>query len=140
MLVIIHPEKKEEKQMRVNRKKAVLFALLSLFVSTEAGSKTVMEQPSAPAAAKKVTVSEASFKCLHEMKQVGTMYVDNLLGNLDSTLAIAKAANGGTFPPGSVVQLLPGEAMVKLEKGANPATNDWKFFVLDLSAEGSARL
>ena len=124
--------------MRVNSKKAVLFTLLSLLVSTAAGSETAMEWPAASAAAKKVEVSEASFKCLQNMQKTGKMYVDNLLGDLDRTLAVAQSANGGTFPPGSVVQLLPGEAMVKLEKGANPATNDWKFFVLDLSAEGSA--
>lgn len=125
--------------MRVNSKKAVLFTLLSLLVSTAASNaeagKIAIGQP---AAAKKVEVSEASFKCLHNMQKTGKMYVDNLLGDLDRTLAVAQSANGGTFPPGSVVQLLPGEAMVKLEQGANPATNDWKFFVLDISAEGSA--
>jgi hypothetical protein len=136
--------KKEEEVMRVSTKKAVLFSILSLLLNTaisnvsQAGEKTLPEHEAiATAAAKKVEVTEASFKCLHEMTKVGDLYVDNLLGDLDGTLAIAKSPDGGIYPPGSVVQLLPGEAMVKLEKGAHPSTNDWEFFDLEVSPEGS---
>ena len=132
--------------MRVSTKKMVLFSALSLLLSTSFQACGKDKKPDLPkntdepvpvAATKKVEVTEASFKCLHEMTKVGDMYVDNLLGDLDATLAVANSEDGGTYPPGSVVQLFPGEAMVKLEKGAHPSTNDWKFFVLDVSPEGS---
>jgi hypothetical protein len=48
-------------------------------------------------------------------------------------LAVANSANGGVYPPGSVVQLLPTEVMVKREAGFNAATKDWEFFELDVT-------
>ncbi len=109
-------------------KKAVLFSVMSLCFTVAAHS----EEP-----AKTVKVTDSSFKCLHEMKKVRNMHFDNLLGNLEGTLAVAKASAGGVYPPGTVVQTLPGEVMVKLDKGANPATNDWEFFVLEITPAGS---
>ena len=50
---------------------------------------------------------------------------------------MARAPDGGTFPPGSVVQLIPTEVMVKHPAGTNPATRDWEFFELDVSAQGT---
>ena len=35
------------------------------------------------------------------------------------------------------MQLVPAEAMVKREAGFNPATNDWEFFELNVSSEGT---
>ena len=63
-------------------------------------------------------------------------YVDNLLGNLDA-LAVANSATGGTYPPGTLIQLIPTEAMVKRDKGFNPVTHDWEFFELDVSKDGT---
>jgi hypothetical protein len=45
------------------------------------------------------------------MTHVRQFYVDNLLGNLDATLAVANSATGGTYPAGTVIQLVPTEAM-----------------------------
>ncbi len=87
---------------------------------------------------KQIEVSDASFNCLTAMTQVGEYFVDNLLGNLDATVAVAQSANGGKFPPGSVVSLIPSEVMVKHQEGWNPATNDWEFFELKVSPEGSS--
>lgn len=85
----------------------------------------------------KVVVDAKSFRCITEMHQVRQMYVDNLLGNVDATLAVANSPTGGTYPPGSVIQLVPVEAMVKLDKGASPETNDWEFFNLGVSKDGT---
>jgi mono/diheme cytochrome c family protein len=71
------------------------------------------------------------------MTHVRQFYVDNLLGNLDGTLGVANSEMGGTYPPGSVIQLVPGEAMVKRDKGFNPVTHDWEFFELDVSKDGT---
>lgn len=91
----------------------------------------------AAAAVKSVTVSETSFRCMTQMTKVRGFYVDNLLGNKRKTLAAANAKKGGVYPPGSVVQLVPGEVMVKQQPGTSPATKDWEFFELDVSPEGS---
>ena len=71
------------------------------------------------------------------MTHVRQFYVDNLLGNLDATLAVANSATGGTYPAGTVVQLVPTEAMVKRDKDFNPVTHDWEFFELDVSKDGT---
>lgn len=85
-----------------------------------------------------LSVDESSFQCLSDMTAVRHFFVDNLLGDVDATLAVANSPDGGSYPVGSVVQLVPGEAMVKRAEGFNPATNDWEFFELDVSADGTA--
>jgi len=79
-----------------------------------------------------VKVTEDSFGCIRDMTPVRGFYVDNLLGNLADTLAAANKPLGGPWPPGSVVQRIPGEAMVKHGKGFSPLTDDWEFFMLDV--------
>lgn len=83
-------------------------------------------------------VGADNFRCIREMTPVRHFYVDNLLGNLDGTLAAANAPKGAIYPPGSVVQLVPSEVMVKREAGFSPATGDWEFFELDVSEQGSS--
>ena len=85
-------------------------------------------------------IDAKSFRCITEMTHVRQFYVDNLLGNLDATVAVANSATGGTYPEGSVIQLVPTEAMVKRDKGFNPVTHDWEFFDLDVSKDGTAAL
>ncbi|MGQ0711861.1 MAG: hypothetical protein ACT4NV_19170 [Rhodoferax sp.] len=88
-------------------------------------------------AATALEISDASFRCMRQMTAVRHFYVDNLSGNLQGTLAAANAAQGAKYPPGSVVQLVPTEAMVKREPGFNPATGDWEFFELQVDAQGT---
>jgi len=82
-------------------------------------------------------IDAQSFKCITKMAPVRHFYVDNLRGQIDATLAAANSPAGAVYPPGSVVQLIPGEAMVKRGKGFNPATRDWEFFELDVSKDGT---
>lgn len=82
-------------------------------------------------------VDDSTFSCIRDMTKVKHFYVDNLLGDLDATIEVAKSTTGGVYPPGSLVQLVPGEAMIKREKGFNPATKDWEFFELNVSKEGT---
>ena len=84
----------------------------------------------------KVAVDDSSFKCITEMTSVRHFYVDNLLGNLSETVAVAEAGKGD-YPEGSVLQLIPNEVMIKQQKGFNPVTRDWEFFYIDVSPEGS---
>jgi hypothetical protein len=109
----------------VSRLPAVLLLALTLPASADGSS--------AEAAAE-------TFRCIRDMTPVQHFYVDNLQGPgaLVQTVAVASSAEGGVYPPGSVVQLVPTEVMVKREPGFNPATRDWEFFELDVSAEGSS--
>ncbi|RWX51721.1 hypothetical protein VU01_10913 [Candidatus Electrothrix marina] len=151
--------------MRIT-KTAVLFSSLSLLLSLSACKQPSNEQPEAQgpvvsvatpdvkkseaaapqeevliddsdAAEKTVEITDKDFGCIRDMQPVRGMYVGNLLGNIDATIAVANSEEGGVYPPGTVVQIVPSEAMVKREAGFNVATNDWEFFVLDVSAEGS---
>ena len=72
------------------------------------------------------------------MTKVRHFFVDNLLGDVDATIEAAESTTGAVYPAGSVVQLVPGEVMVKHPAGFNAATRDWEFFELDVTAEGSS--
>lgn len=105
-----------------------MFVAIGLFISS---ISTAQDTTGA------VEVVDTSFNCIREMTSVRGFYVDNLLGDIEATVAVAKSATGGSYPPGSVVQLVPGEVMVKHGKGFSPATSDWEFFELEVSAAGS---
>jgi hypothetical protein len=91
----------------------------------------------ADAATAMVKVDDNSFKCMRQMAQVRHFYVDNLLGDVMSTVTAANAPKGAIYPVGSVVQLVPTEAMVKREAGFSPATGDWEFFELAVNDSGT---
>ena len=82
-------------------------------------------------------IDAKSFRCIRTMTPVRHFYVDNLRGDLDATVAAAKSPGGAVYPPGSVIQLVPGEVMVKRDKGFNTVTHDWEFFELDVSKDGT---
>lgn len=82
-------------------------------------------------------IDAEDFRCMLDMTPVRGFYVDNLIEDkLEDTLRVAKAEQG-EYPPGSVVQLVPTEVMVKHPKGFNAATKDWEFFELTVSKDGS---
>jgi hypothetical protein len=103
-------------------------ALLLLIAAYAAAADSPVDQ--------KVRVDDHSFKCITDMTKVRHFYLDNLLGNAAGTVAVAKT-DKGDYPPGSVLQLMPNEAMVKHEKGFNPTTHDWEFFYVDTDKNGS---
>jgi hypothetical protein len=119
-------------------------ATAMVLVSGLAGVVAAADPPATPAASEApavtvtpVKVDDNTFRCMREMTPVRHFYVDNLIGNMAGTLAAANAPNGAVYPAGSVVQLVPTEAMVKRETGFSPATGDWEFFELDVSATGT---
>lgn len=114
----------------------VVVSLLAGFTLTVVGA--FADDDPAGGEATEVQVTADTFECLADMTPVRHFYVDNLLGDLEGTLAIANSENGGKYPPGSVVQLVPTEVMVKHGEGWNLATRDWEFFELDVSGEGSS--
>jgi hypothetical protein len=90
-----------------------------------------------PPASSDSEIDASSFRCIRKMTPVRHFYVDNLRGDLDATLAAANSTTGAVYPPGSVIQLIPTEVMVKRSKGFSPATHDWEFFALTVSKEGT---
>ncbi len=115
-------------------------ASIGLSMAMAAGAATheppTAATPSAPATAV-VNISDNSFQCMRMMLPVRHFFVDNLLGNKAGTLAAANSPKGAVYPPGSVVQLVPTEVMVKRETGFNPATGDWEFFELEVDDKGT---
>jgi hypothetical protein len=111
--------------------------LLSVGAASAAEGANGTPPPATPAVTNTIKVEAESFRCMRQMTPVRHFYVDNLVGNLAATLAAANAPKGAPYPPGSVVQLVPTEAMVKREPGFSPATNDWEFFELQVDASGT---
>jgi hypothetical protein len=107
----------------------VLYAMMFFLTGSYAGAGDSDSEP-------KVKVDNTSFKCITDMTPVRHFYVDNLLGNLQGTVAVAEAGKGD-YPEGSVLQLMPNEVMIKQQKGFNPATRDWEFFWIDVDKDGS---
>lgn len=104
---------------------------ITLLVSLLALGQPVLAKP-AP-----LEIDNETFDCMLDMTPVRGFYVDNVIpGELDKTVAAAQAEKT-TYPAGSVVQLVPGEVMIKRHKGYNAATKDWEFFELNVSPEGT---
>src|SRR3974390_986326 len=107
----------------------LLPVMMFLLAATDAEAADNASEP-------KLKVDNHSFKCITEMTPVRHFYVDNLAGNLEGTVAVAKAGRG-EYPEGSVLQLIPNEVMVKQKKGFSPGTNYWEFFALESDKNGS---
>ena len=106
-----------------------------MFGADEESSSFVQSEPTDPS--KAILVTDDTFVCLEKMHPVRGFFVGNLLGNLDDTVAAANQPGGAHYPPGSIVQLIPEEVMIKHHKDWSAQTNDWEFFELDVSEEGS---
>jgi len=119
--------------------------VLALVFLQACGNSEVADEPALEAAqalavaqAPELSIDANSFGCLTDMTAVRHFFVDNLLDDLEATVAVAESTDGGVYPPGTIVQLVPTEAMVKHPPGFSPATHDWEFFELAVSAEGSS--
>ena len=121
-----------------------------LFVACGGGSSHPAAPPSttAPAAAATtapptattlpdVTPIAADFVNINTMTRVADHFVGSLNGHLAAALAVARSATGGVYPVGTVIQLIPTEAMVKRRAGYSPSTGDREFFSLQASATGT---
>jgi hypothetical protein len=97
--------------------------------------ETTTTEPSPTSVPDEDLVMEAGdFVRLDEMTPVRGFFVDNPLGYLDEALEVANNPDGGLYPVGTVIQLIPQEAMVKRAPGFDPDTNDWEFFELEVDA------
>ena len=112
---------------------------LAIFVAISAcgsDAKTAAK-PKPPKPPEDFVMQAADFKNLHDMTAVRGFFVDNKLGHLKTAVAMATANKGGTYPVGTILQLVPQEAMIKRHKGFNAKTSDWEFFFLTTDATGT---
>ena len=84
-----------------------------------------------------VVPTASDFVNINTMTRVGDHFVGSLNGHLGAVLAVAHAPKDRAYPVGTVIQLIPTEAMVKRHAGYSPATNDWEFFQLSVSPQGT---
>ena len=79
----------------------------------------------------------SDFVHVKDMTAIREFFISNPKGHLAEALAVANAPEGGVYPVGTIIQLVPQEAMVKRRAGFDPKSNDWEFFELGVSAEGT---
>jgi len=96
---------------------------------------TSSEPPRTPV--EDVVMQPEDFPSVNTMTKVDSYFVTNLLGHEKEAIAVAQSPTGGTFPVGTLIQLVPQEAMVKRRAGWNKQTNDWEFFFLETTAQGT---
>ena len=90
------------------------------------------------AAVEDIELQADDFVRLQDMTPVRGFFVDNRLGHLDEALAVANDPDGGgAYPVGTIIQLIPQEAMVKRAPGFDAASNDWEFFSLAVDESGT---
>ncbi|MCE9572891.1 MAG: hypothetical protein K8W52_07020 [Deltaproteobacteria bacterium] len=120
---------------------ARLARLAALLLFAACSSESAPGTADAPAAAPDSPAAEdldataADFECVLHWDQVGPYRVTNKLGH--DAKSVALSPTGGTFPVGTILQIVPTEAMVKRRVGFDAASNDWEFFALDVSASGT---
>jgi hypothetical protein len=94
-------------------------------------------EPSTTSPVEDLDMQASDFVNIAAMTPVKGYFLDNRLGHLDEALAVATSDDGGVYPVGTIIQLVPQEAMVKRRAGWDPTTNDWEFFALDVSEAGT---
>ena len=115
-----------------------LALVLALGVSACVGSNDAATQPrTTSTVAEDLDMKPSDFRNLSTMTSVRGFFIDNRLGHLAEALRVANSPDGGVYPVGTIVQLVPQEAMVKRRKGWNATTHDWEFFFLGTSTTGT---
>ncbi len=111
----------------------IAWALVALLGCGDAG--TVSSPPAEPL---DYEATADDFECLKNWERVRNVRVANKLGFLDEALALARNPQQGLeYPVGTIIQLFPGEAMVKRGPDFDPANNNWEYFELLVSSAGT---
>ena len=105
--------------------------------AAEIRDDVVDDEVTAPVVLDDLDMTAEDFECLTRWTRVRRFYVTNKAGRLEETLAVANAPAGKTYPVGTIIQLVPFEAMVKRRSGWSPESNDWEFFALETDETGT---
>jgi hypothetical protein len=86
-----------------------------------------------------VVVSDQSFGCINDWPKIRNTHMYNAdPDKLKEAIRIFRDSVSDTeYPVGTILQLIPTEAMVKHSRGTFGKSNDWEFFSLDVSAAGT---
>ena len=89
--------------------------------------------------AQDVTVSEKSFTCIRDGQKIRNTYIRNAdPEKLKEAVRIFKnSVPDKEYPVGTILQLVPFEAMVKHPREKFPKSNGWEFFALEVSEAGT---
>src|SRR5947208_8148117 len=89
--------------------------------------------------AQDVTVSEKSFTCIRDGHKIRNTYIRNAdPEKLKEAVRIFKnSVPDKEYPVGTILQLVPFEAMVKHPREKFPKSNGWEFFALEVSEAGT---
>jgi len=96
--------------------------------------------PTPTGGAEEFVAQASDFECLTNWTKVRQFRIVNKAGHGPEALAVASASydvSGLEFPVGTIVQLIPTEAMVKRGGGFDPANHDWEYFPLHVSKAGT---
>lgn len=93
----------------------------------------------AGASAEDITVSAETFGCILDWPKVrNTRFKHADAQKLKEAMKIFReSVPDKDYPVGTILQLVPFEAMVKHPREKFPTTNGWEFFFLDLSEKGT---
>jgi hypothetical protein len=116
---------------------AVMTVVLAVAFGACSGGSSGGAKNANPKPREDFVAQATDFRNLHTMTKVRGFFIDNRLGHLDEALAVANSPDGGEYPVGTIIQLVPQEAMVKRHRGFSPATRDWEFFFLSVSPAGT---
>lgn len=91
------------------------------------------------ASAQDITVTEQTFGCILDWPKVrNTHFKHDDPKKLKEAMRIFRdSVPDKEYPVGTVLQLVPSEAMVKHPREKFPTTNGWEFFDLEVSKEGT---
>lgn len=106
-------------------------------MDTDATDTDTSGVTTATAGTEDLEMQAEDFTCIQDWERVRRFRITNLLGHLDEALEVANSSDGGVYPVGTIIQLVPAEAMVKRREGWSPETNDWEFFFLEPTADGT---
>ena len=87
-----------------------------------------------------LVITEKSFGCVLNLPKVRNTRIQNPdPEKLREAIRIFRdSVPDKEYPKGTILQLIPTEAMVKHDRAAFPNTNGWEFFALKVSADGTA--
>lgn len=91
------------------------------------------------AAAQDITVSEQRFGCILDWPKVrNTRFKHEDPAKLKEAMRIFRESEPDKeYPVGTILQLVPFEAMVKHPREKFPKSNGWEFFALEVSKAGT---
>jgi hypothetical protein len=86
-----------------------------------------------------IVVSEKTFRCILDWPKIRNTHINNADPEKlkEATRIFRDSVPNTEYPVGTILQLIPSEAMVKHAHGTFPKTNGWEFFSLDVSAAGT---